>query len=517
MLSSLDSRLSREVPVARLPLALLPLLFTLACQDKETSDTGEPAALTDADGDGYFAEDDDCDDADPYNYPGAPERCDEVDNDCDGEADEGVQNTYYADADGDSFGDPDAVLLACSRPEGSALNTSDCDDSDASISPAGLEICDGVDNDCDGLIDDDDDDVDLSTGSAFFADADGDGYGAPATEVVACAVSDGAVLNDEDCDDDDPDANPSATEVCDGADNDCDHLVDDDDDEVEGTFTAYTDADGDGYGDSSAPVQVCEIGDGFVADDTDCDDTLAEVSPGATESCRDDIDNDCDGVVEDYCESNCGDLSVIEYYDSFSAGSTPLEGAGALLGFSPSTASTGTTFATAYDAGEWDVMVVDVPGTALPTEVIERIKESISDGVIVLFSYWYLGSAATTASLLGVTVESSITTPLPLTSASGADLWDIYEELPEKIATYPYDAGINGTMLSPVDSSTSTTLANYSGEPKQISILATYGGAVIVNGFLPWDFQTTDDDGDGLYDMAELYVNELVWTTGCSP
>ena len=248
--------------MARYLYPLLPLLLATACtgEDKGGSDTETPITFTDEDGDGFYAEQDDCDDSDLYIYPGALESCDEVDNNCDGVVDEGVQLTYYADADGDGFGDPDAVLLACARPEGSALTATDCDDSTADISPVGVEICDGIDNDCDELIDDADDDVDLSTGLSFFADADGDGYGGRGTETIACAVGDGAVENEDDCDDENVDVNPDASEVCDGVDNDCDGLRDGDDDDVVDTITAYSDADGDGYGDPGATIQVCEIG-----------------------------------------------------------------------------------------------------------------------------------------------------------------------------------------------------------------------------------------------------------------
>ena len=85
--------------------------------------------------------------------------------------------TWYKDVDEDGFGD-DEIVIACEVPEGSwSLEGGDCDDTQDIVSPATPEICDGQDNDCDGLIDDDDEDVDTATGIRFFLDADEDGYG----------------------------------------------------------------------------------------------------------------------------------------------------------------------------------------------------------------------------------------------------------------------------------------------------------------------------------------------------
>ncbi len=498
------------------PLRLFPLALALACSDAKDDETGAPQPLTDADGDGYYAEEDDCDDADLYVRPGATETCDEVDNDCDGAVDEDVATTYYADADGDGFGDPDVTLAACARPDGySTLNT-DCDDADTAIFPGGSEVCDGADNDCDGLVDDADDSVDTRGGVSVYPDSDGDGFGDPDIPVLACAPGEGTTEDASDCDDADPEIRPDAAEACDGVDNDCDGRTDDADDAVTGTITAHVDADGDGYGSATETVEVCAYGDGAVEDSTDCDDTLDSVSPGAVESCLDEVDNDCDSEINEACVG-CGDLSVVSYYDSYTAGSTPIDAAADLGGFSLTASSDSDTFAAAYDDGAWDVLIVDVPGSSLPTAVLERIASAISDGTVVLFSYWYLGYDMATAELLGVTVDSSYNAPLPLSAAAGSTLWSAYETLPASIENNSHDAGTNGQVLSPVDSATSETLGVYSGDDSSEAILATYGGQVIVNGFLFWDFQATDDDADGVYDMAELYVNEIAWALGCSP
>lgn len=117
----------------------------------------------DADGDGFVSatccnEDTcglDCDDAAPAIGPTGTESCDERDNDCDGNVDEGVLRAFYPDLDGDNFGDGEGeVVLACARPPKAADNTLDCDDSSAAINPTGVELCDGVDNNCNGTADD---------------------------------------------------------------------------------------------------------------------------------------------------------------------------------------------------------------------------------------------------------------------------------------------------------------------------------------------------------------------------
>lgn len=106
----------------------------------------------DFDGDGSPLSED-CDDDNPYNYPGAEEVCDGMDNDCDGEIDEGfVLQTWYKDADADSYGDPEDSYTGCPS-QGFVNNADDCDDENQYVNPGADEICDGVDNNCDGQID----------------------------------------------------------------------------------------------------------------------------------------------------------------------------------------------------------------------------------------------------------------------------------------------------------------------------------------------------------------------------
>jgi len=183
----------------------------------------------DVDGDGYSESRGDCDDTDPSVYPGATERLDGVDNDCDGEIDEG---TVDYDDDGDGYTERDG----------------DCDDGDAAINPDAAELADGIDNDCDGEVDegtDSDDDFD------GFTEAEGD------------------------CDDTDGSVYPDAEELVDGVDNDCDGEIDND-----------------------TPIYDDDL-DGFSESQGDCDDDNPEVYPEA-EDIGDRIDNDCDGEMEEY-------------------------------------------------------------------------------------------------------------------------------------------------------------------------------------------------------------------------
>ena len=104
------------------------------------------------------------------------------------------------------------------------------------------------------------------------------------------------MLTNDDCDDMDADINPDAVDVCDGLDNDCDGVADD----GYTISTWYPDADGDGYGDADHPgAPYCEDpGPPWLLDNTDCDDGEPTVYPGADEV-WDDLDNDCDGTVDD--------------------------------------------------------------------------------------------------------------------------------------------------------------------------------------------------------------------------
>ena len=241
---------------------------------------------------GYVDNGDDCDDADPSINPGAAETCNGVDDDCNGSVDDNPTDgtIWYADADSDGFGDPLNSVLACAQPAGHVTNDQDCDDGDATINPNGTEVCNGLDDDCNGTVDDN-----ATDATTWYADADGDGFGDVGNSALACSAPPGFVSNSFDCDDGDASINPGATEICNGIDDDCNSLIDD---AVVDTAVWYADSDGDGYGDANIDVKSCTQPPGFVDNDFDCDDADAAINPGAAETCNG-VDDDCNTIVDD--------------------------------------------------------------------------------------------------------------------------------------------------------------------------------------------------------------------------
>ncbi len=272
--------------------SLFSTLFLLGCESEiktPTVETNEDIVVSsDADGDGYVG-DDDCDDSDPNIHPGVEEICDGLDNNCDGEIDEGVAITFYLDADEDGFGDPNISEERCEQGVDSVPNNNDCDDSDPNIHPGVEEVCNGLDDDCDDLVDD-------GIGDAYFLDADGDGFGDPDREILSCNGDSNIgqlVENADDCNDQNQMVHPDAVEYCDQVDNDCNGSID----EV-GTNTYYQDADGDGFGDDSNTVVACTLPENHAAVGGDCNDNNPSVHPNGTETC-DAVDNDCNGWTDD--------------------------------------------------------------------------------------------------------------------------------------------------------------------------------------------------------------------------
>ncbi len=288
----------------------------------------------------------DCEAAEPRTHGAQVEVCDGIDNDCDDNVDENtVTFPWYPDTDGDGFGDPSATpVVACAPPDGYSQLPLDCDDDDGTLYPAadelcnarddncdgvagfviapgdtedddrdgypdegcggndcddrdpfnhpgGIELCDGLDNDCDGTVDEDATDVD------WFLDADGDGYGDSSDSVSSCERQVGRVLVGGDCMDGNPVVHPGRLEVCNAVDDDCDGNTDEG---GLGSVLGFRDSDMDGFGDVAVTELFCTgaLGAGYVTNAADCDDTTNEVRPGADDSCNS-VDDDCDGSFDE--------------------------------------------------------------------------------------------------------------------------------------------------------------------------------------------------------------------------
>ncbi len=260
---------------------------------------------------------DDCDDTRAAVNPRQVETCDGLDNDCDGTVDEEVALTFYEDADGDDFGsdDPDAMtVLGCMAPPGFADNNTDCDDSPGAgaINPGVPEVCEGsVDENCDGTVDED---CDCTVpDSRMCPDAVGVCAGGMQT-CVAGTWSDCSIMG--------------TVEICDGIDNDCNGTIDNGVD-----VACYADPDQDGFAAVGATLTrrcACLANEtmtpptGANIDCREAPATSANVTfPGASEIC-DGIDNDCSsGGGTESAEDRDGDMYTALGFAGCSGGPYP--------------------------------------------------------------------------------------------------------------------------------------------------------------------------------------------------
>ncbi|MFY0571689.1 MopE-related protein [Archangium lansingense] len=373
---------------------------TVTVAQGEVAEKELKLAATDADGDGYVSQSTggtDCDDSSSGLHPGAQELCNDRDDNCDGKKDESFEvgqlcdatdgckgawscdsqstrtcvakpGQWRPDADKDGQGSSQGPgVTSCSPPAGHVANALDCDDSNAQRYTGAPELCNTVDDNCDGTPDDG---LELGfsctgagnctgtrvcgtdggvmcnspTPTVLYADNDQDSYGAADAGVTNCGPTrSGYVSNSTDCDDTRAKVYPGAPELCDTLDNDCDTSPDEGLDlgascdpglgctgakacETDGGIlcafvtppsTYYPDDDLDLHGKADAGVQTCAPSAGYILAGGDCNDGNPFTHVDARELC-DEEDNNCNGSPD---EGNACPAGGGSWVDKSSGGS----------------------------------------------------------------------------------------------------------------------------------------------------------------------------------------------------
>ncbi len=251
----------------------------------------------------------DCNDDNPAINPGHAEICGNgVDDNCNGNLnDVGADGCipHYKDMDQDGYGvTGDSLCLCTGEGDYTATADGDCNDKDAGINPGAVEICgNNKDDNCNG----DQNEVNALGCSTFYADNDGDGWGSGSAQCLCQAKGKFTTQKSGDCNDDNAMVNPERTEVCNGLDDNCNGLVDE-----EGAINClpyYFDSDSDGYGAGGSRCLCGPDGHWSAQQPGDCNEGNPNIHPGATEVCNN-VDDDCSGAPDDASPTTlCGPLS----------------------------------------------------------------------------------------------------------------------------------------------------------------------------------------------------------------
>lgn len=246
-------------------------------------------------------------DCEPYNpliSKFATEKCNSIDDNCNGQTDElGAIGctTYYYDNDNDTYGSADFRCLCAASGKYKAVRGGDCDDSNPARSPGVQEVCNnGIDDNCNGS----ENDENAVSCVNYYFDGDTDNWGTSTFKCLCTGSADYRAKFTGDCDDNNPGINPGQKEICyDNKDNDCSGSQNDI--QALGCKNFYYDADNDTYG-TLDTLCLCVAMDVYRADKTnDCDDDDVAVHPNRTEICNNGKDDNCDGVQNTVNADGC--------------------------------------------------------------------------------------------------------------------------------------------------------------------------------------------------------------------
>ncbi len=288
---------------------------------------------------------------------------------------------FYADADGDSYGNSAVTISACTAPVGYVSDDTDCDDNNNAVNPATVwyEDLDGdnVGNESSSTVgciepsgyvlvsgDCDDSDPTVTFPVMYYEDNDADGYGVSIGAEFCQDPGFGYVLNNTDCDDSQNTVYPGAPEICDEFDNNCNGQTN----EGLQTTVYYIDNDGDTYGQGSAGDFCSDPGIGYSLNNTDCDDDNAGAYPGSPEILNNGVDENCDNT-DNYMAVNDTEMS------NFSVQPNPSNGIFTLV------------FPT--DVNQLNLQLLDLNGKILNSQQLNGAKvelnyASLSEGIYLL-------------------------------------------------------------------------------------------------------------------------------------